>query len=489
MFAEWRLKRGVPAYLQLKDYLKEMILEGVLAPGVKLPSTRELSRLAGVSRNTVILAYQFLEDDGLIETVRGRGTFVTRITTGRGAGVTLHWPELLTDHAVLATELDIEKTEPRWQKGMISFKSIAPDPELFEAEEFKKAFLHRFALEGKKLLNYGYAQGYRDLLDYLRNYLKGKGVPMAGKDLLITNGFTEAFDITLTALTKPGARIICENPTHNTAIKIMRLHGLEITGVPMEEDGIDLKELEKALATGDAAAVFLVPSYHNPTGVVMSPEKRIALLKLLAAHRLPVIEDGFNEELRYSGSHVAPLAALAGRGNNVVYTGSFSKILFPGLRIGWVLADQKLLSSLESIKRSYNIHTSFLDQAILYEYLSSGRFERYLKNAGRVYKQKHKDAIELAGKYIPAKKIWGQGGLHIFIELEEKIDARQVLAACIKKNVLFMPGDIFYTDGGGGNTFRLGISRVNREDMEKGFKIIGAVITDNLNHRQGKING
>ena len=476
MFAEWRLKRGVPAYLQLKDYLKEMILEGVLAPGVKLPSTRELSRLARVSRNTVILAYQFLEDDGLIETVRGRGTFVTRITTGRGAGVTLHWPELLTDHAVLATELDIEKTEPRWQKGMISFKSIAPDPELFEAEEFKKAFLRRFALEGKKLLNYGYAQGYRDLLNYLRNYLKGKGVPMAGKDLLITNGFTEAFDITLTALTRPGVRIICENPTHNTAIKIMRLHGLEITGVRMEEDGIDLEELEKALAGGDAAAVFLIPSYHNPTGVVMSPEKRVALLKLLAAYRLPVIEDGFNEELRYSGSHVAPLAALAGRGNNIIYTGSFSKILFPGLRIGWVLADQELISYLESIKRSRNIHTSFLDQALLYEYLQSGRFERYLKNARRVYRERHKTAVELAKRYIPAKRIWGQGGLHVFIELPEELNARQVLAESLKRNVIFMPGDIFYTDGGGHNTFRLGISRVNRDQMEEGFKIIGEVI-------------
>jgi len=476
MFAELRLKKGVPAYLQLKDYLKEMILEGVLAPGVKLPATRELSRLAGVSRNTVILAYQYLEDDGLVKAVRGRGTFVTGVTTGRGDGVTLPWPELLTDYAVLATELDIEKTEPRWQKGMISFKSIAPDPELFEAEEFKKAFLRRFALEGKKLLNYGYAQGYRDLLNYLRNYLKGKGVPVDGKDLLITNGFTEAFDITLTALAKPGARIICENPTHNTAIKIMRLHRLEITGVRMEEDGIDLKELERVLAAGDAAAVFLIPSYHNPTGVVMSPEKRIALLKLVAAYRLPVIEDGFNEELRYSGSHVAPLAALAGRGNNVIYTGSFSKILFPGLRIGWILADRELISSLESIKRSRNIHTSFLDQAILYEYLQSGRFERYLKNARRVYRERHKTAVALAKKYIPAKRIWGQGGLHVFIELPKDLNARQVLAECLKRNVIFMPGDIFYTDGGGHNTFRLGISRVTKEQMEEGFRIIGDVI-------------
>lgn len=491
MFEEWRLKKGVPAYLQLKDYIKGMILEGVLTPGVKLPSTRELSRLAGVSRNTAILAYQYLEDDGLLQTVRGRGTFVTNVTTGRGVGVTLNWPELLTEKAKLATELDIEKKEQRWKEGMISFKSIAPDPDLFEADEFKKAFLRRFALEGKKLLNYGYAKGYRDLLDYLRHYLKGKGVPVAGKDLLITNGFTEAFDITLAALTRPGMRIICENPTHNTAVKIMRLHGLRITGVRMEEDGIDLAELEKALTRdnngdeGDAAGVFLIPSYHNPTGVVMSPEKRIALLKLLAAYRLPVIEDGFNEELRYTGSHVAPLAALAGSGNNLVYTGSFSKILFPGLRIGWILADRELISFLESIKRSRNIHTSFLDQAVLYEYLQSGRFERYLKSARRVYRQRHKNAVELAEKYIPAKRIWGRGGLHIFIELPEELEARQVLAGCLKRNVLFMPGDIFYTDGGGHNTFRLGISRVNNAQMEAGFKIIGEVIAG-MNETTGK---
>ena len=266
--------------------------------------------------------------------------------------------------------------------------------------------------------------------------------PDGREGLLITNGFTEAFDITLTALTKPGAQIICENPTHNTAIKIMRLHGLEVTGVPMEEDGLNLEELEKALAGGDAAAVFLIPSYHNPTGVVMSPEKRVAMLKLLAGYRVPVIEDGFNEELRYSGSHVAPLAALAGQGNNLIYTGSFSKILFPGLRIGWILADRELISCLESIKRSRNIHTSFLDQAILYEYLQSGRFERYLKNARRVYRERHEKAVELAEKYIPAKRIWGQGGLQSSSN-SGKSQRQAGTGGGLKRNVIFMPGDIF----------------------------------------------
>ena len=154
----------------------------------------------------------------------------------------------------------------------------------------------------------------------------------------------------------------------------------------------------------------------------------------------------------------------------------FLEDLFPGLRIGWVLADRELISYLESIKRSRNIHTSFLDQALLYEYLQSGRFERYLKNARRVYRERHKTAVELAKRYIPAKRIWGQGGLHVFIELPEELNARQVLAESLKRNVIFMPGDIFYTDGGGHNTFRLGISRVNRDQMEEGFKIIGEVI-------------
>ena len=127
----------------------------------------------------------------------------------------------------------------------------------------------------------------------------------------------------------------------------------------------------------------------------MPPAKRQAVLEVFAHHRVPIIEDGFNEELRYSGAHVAPLLALAGKGNNVVYIGSFSKILFPGLRLGWVVADRELIATLESIKRSMNIHTSFLDQALLYEYLKDGAFEKYLRRARKVYRQRHEAAIRL----------------------------------------------------------------------------------------------
>jgi DNA-binding transcriptional MocR family regulator len=478
MFNDFKAEPNRPVYLQLKDYLKDAILRGVWPAGSRLPATRELGSILGISRNTAILAYQYLEDDGFIYMVKGQGAFVAAVSVDKeeSAGLCLDWSSLVNDYTLQATEWDIEKKELKWEKGMISFKSIAPDPGLFEVEEFKRAFLKRFALEGEKLLNYGYAKGYRNLIQYITGYMKNKGVDSTGKDILITNGFTEGLHLVLTAITRPGDLIVTENPTHNTAIKMMRLAGLRIQGVPVREDGPDLAELKRVVGSEPVGCGFLIPSYHNPTGLVISAEKRQKIFEIFEQYRVPIIEDGFNEELRYSGTHLPPLMALAGAGNNVIYIGSFSKILFPGLRIGWIMGDRQLISYLESIKRNRNIHTSFLDQAVFFEYLQSGCFEHYLKKARKVYKERHQKAVELANRYIPARKIWGEGGLHILVELDSRFNAREVLARCYQRGVVFMPGDIFYTDGSGQNTFRLGISRVNPEEMEQGFKIIGDVI-------------
>lgn len=476
MFSNICLGDHRPLYLQIRDYIKRMILKGLLGQGQKLPSTRELCDTLGVSRNTVILAYEYLEDEGFVQIVRGRGTFVSDISIDYQSVWSMDWTPRLTPYADLANELDIVKHEAKWQKGMISFKSIAPDDNLFDLEDFKKAFLNRFSLEGEKLLNYGYAQGYKPLIDYLTHYMENKGVNIQGKSILITNGFTEGFDIALSALTRPGDHILCENPTHNTAIKIMKLHGLKIVGVDINEDGIDLNILKEALSNNSISMGFFIPSYHNPTGIVMSPEKRVEVLKIFGRYRVPIIEDGFNEELRYSGSHLSPLAALCGRGNSIIYIGSLSKVLFPGLRIGWILGDSELISRLESIKRSRNIHSSFLDQAILYEYLAAGNLEKYLKKARRIYREKYDYALECAKRYIPCQRVLGEGGLHIFIELEGNLNARKVLDKCIRENVIFMPGDIFYIHGKGANTFRLGFARSSLEEIEKGFKIIGNTV-------------
>lgn len=466
---------NTPIYLQLGYHIKSLILKGFINPHSKLPSTREISSILGISRNTAMMAYEYLEDEGFLYNKKNKGAFVSDIKISDAMVFNLDYSEKITDEAKLAEKLDIIKTEPKWKKGMISFKSISPDNELFDVEEFKRAFLYRLSDEGSKILNYGYAKGYDKLINYLMNYMEKKGVNIEGKDMLITNGFTEGFDIVLSTLTSKGDSILCENPTHNTALKIMKVHGLNILSVDINEEGINTDILKETLEKEDVKIAYLVPSYHNPTGIIMSPEKRIEVYNILRENKIPLIEDGFNEELRYSGAHVTPMVSLCGEGNSVIYIGSFSKILYPGLRIGWILGDKKLISTMESIKRSRNIHTSFLDQGILYEYLSNGYFEKYLKRIRKIYKEKYEFAIKCAEKYIPHEKILGQGGLHIFVKLK-KANARDLLELCYSEGVVFTPGDIFSNKDTEDKSFRLGFSRVSEEEIEKGFRIIGKYV-------------
>jgi DNA-binding transcriptional MocR family regulator len=170
---------------------------------------------------------------------------------------------------------------------------------------------------------------------------------------------------------------------------------------------------------------------------------------------------------------VAPLIAAAGGGNSVIYLGSFSKVLFPGLRVGWVLADQELIYYLESVKRAQTIHTSTLDQSILYQYLLGGNLEKYLKKARLEYKRKYELTLACCKEHIPYASLSGDGGLHLFVTFAEGFSTRELLAACHKQGVIFTAGDIFFTDGAGQNTMRLGFSRVADEDIRKGIGIIG----------------
>ena len=463
-----------PLYLQIENYIKSMIASNLLVSNGKLPATRELSKLLGVSRNSVITAYENLEEEGILYTVKGRGTFVSEVKSVNEEGWKVSWNKRANDYGKLAEKLDIVKSEIPWEKGLISFKSISPDGELFDMEEFKKAFLNRISIEGHKILNYGYAKGYKPLIEYLLKYMKAKGVDTIGKDIVITNGFTEGLEMLLTAYTKKGDKIICENPTHNTAIKIMKVQGLEVIGVTMTEEGIDTKELEEKLKDNDIKFGYLIPSYHNPTGIVMKGEKRYSVYNLFKKYNVPIIEDGFNEELLYNSAHVSPISALDNGGSGVIYIGSFSKILFPGIRVGWILADEKVIDVLESVKRCKNIHTSFLDQGILYEYLRSGSFERQIKKVRKVYKEKYEFAIECINKYISPTFIWGEGGLHIYIGIEG-VDSRQLLERCYNRGVIFTPGDIFAVDNSCKNTLRLGLSRLPLNDIKEGIKIIGEV--------------
>ncbi|WP_025721218.1 aminotransferase-like domain-containing protein [Paenibacillus sp. 1-18] len=485
MFQDFKLVSDRPVSIQVKEYVNRLIIKGVLQADQKLPSTREMSVLLKVSRNTVITAYEGLEDDGFTYAIPGKGSYVAAMVGqsdvdngGSDSSATweIDWKTRINEYAVSAVDLDMMKQGIRAQKGTISFTSIAPDEQLFDLGDVRRAFMDRMAIEGQVLLNYGYAKGYKPLIDYLMHYMENKGVDISGKDMLITGGFTEGFDIVLSALRPSGRRgaAICENPTHYTAIKNLKLQGFEITGIPMERDGIDVERLEAVLQTDSFDLAYLTPSYHNPTGIVMSPAKRSAVMKLMTRYQIPIIEDGFNEELRYSGAHVAPLIASAGHGNGVIYIGSFSKVLFPGLRVGWVLGDRALIDTLESIKRARTIHTSTIDQSILYQYMLNGNFDKHVKKARTEYKRKYELTKACCEAHLPETQVSGDGGLHLFLTFPAGVNTRQLLEDCTEQGVIFTPGDRFFIqEGEGTNTLRLGFSRVTDENIERGIQIIG----------------
>ena len=479
LFSDLTINDKEPIYIQIKNYLEEMISKGLLPHNSKLPSTRELSSILKVSRNSIVLAYEELKSEGIIYSLSGRGTFVNSENIIHNSHWQIDYEHFENDYMKTTNDMDIMKSEVRWKSGQISFKSIAPDGELFDMEELKKSFLNRFNLEGHKLLNYGYAQGYKPLIDYLHKYRNKKGVDTTHKDILMVNGFTEGLNLVISTLTNHGDYILCENPTHNTSIKIMKSHGVNIIPMNMNEKGLDFDDLDKKLKKYKNKIKFsyITPSYHNPTGMVMSPENRYKFYNLMKKNNIPIIEDGFNEELLYSASHIFPICSLDNNSNGVIYIGSFSKILFPGLRIGWLLGDKKLINRLESVKRATTIHVSFLDQGILYDYLQNGAFEKYIKKTRKYYGDKFNFAKKCVEKYINCEHSLGDGGLHLFLIFKD-LDTRKLLDECYKKDVIFMPGDLFYIDDRGENTLRLGLSRLSEEDIEKGIKIIGETIEE-----------
>ena len=475
IFSTLKINKNEPIYVQLKNHILNGIENGTINKHSKLPSTREVSKFLKISRNSVISAYEELESKGIIITKRGVGSFIIVECEKNNLEFNIDYNSKVNNYGNTLRNLDIIKSELPSKKNMISFKSIAPESHLFNLDDFKRSLLDAWSYENINLLNYGYAKGYKPLLDYLSQYMIDKRVDMTNKDILITNGFTEAFDIILSTLTNPRDVIVCEEPTHNTALKMMKSYGLNIVQVKMDTEGLVLSHLEDALKEHKPKFGYLIPSYNNPTGIVTKTERRNEIYKLFMEYEVPIIEDGFNEELLYTSSPIDPIASLCGNGNGVIYIGSLSKILFPGLRIGWITADKNLIDILESVKRGRNIHSSFLDQSVLYYYMKSGAFKRYLKNVRKYYRDKFTLVTEMIDKYIPYESLTGEGGLHVFIELEKNLNSRELLNLCYKDGVTFMPGDIFYDNNNksGLNTFRIGFGRVSDDDIQTGIKIIG----------------
>lgn len=240
--------------------------------------------------------------------------------------------------------------------------------------------------EGSVLLAYGYTRGYEPFRAFVRDYLVGKGLRMDGQEILITNGFRQAAGLVVETLVSPGDAVAVEAPTYNGFLGILRARGARALPVDCDGEGVRLADLARALDAG-ARLVYLIPTYHNPTGRNMSLQRRQEVLALCRARGVPLLEDGFNEELRFRGECHPAIKALAGS-EDVIYAGSFSKVLFPGLRVGWVAAPAALTRYLVHEKYNQDIHTPPLLQAALRQYCLDGSLDRHIKRVRGLYRER-----------------------------------------------------------------------------------------------------
>jgi len=489
---------SVPLYQQIRDQMRQLISNGALPLGERLPPSRELAQRLGVHRTTVANAYAELTADGLIEGHVGRGTFVaqgvappkpalppTRFSATLANGYL--WQMLFAD-APADDPLDAlvrDHAEVAADPRLISFTTARPAEELFPVEDFRRATSEVLRREGRALLQLGPSDGYPPLKEFLRGELRREGITAGDRELLITNGCQQALDLVRKVFLRPGDVVAMENPVYPGAIQTFTTLGLKCLGVPVDENGLNLDVLESVLAQQPVRLLLVTPSFQNPTGTTLSLDGRKRLLALAARHQMPVVEDNIYAALRFRGRDLPSLKALDTHGL-VIHLNSFSKVCFPGLRVGWVAASAPVIERLRIAKQATDLHTDQLAQAALAEFGRRGLLAKLTKKARRLYRTRLERLEAALAAHFPEEVTWvrPEGGMSVWVLLPPGLDAAALLFKARERRVLFAPGRFFYFQAVAPNTLRLGFSGVHEKKIPQGIEILGHLLKNELRQRR-----
>ena len=459
-----------PLYRQLSEQIAHQIRRGLLARGERLPATRELAGLLGLNRTTVSAAYEILESEGLISGQVGRGSFVTG---GAGSAGGVDWNGLLERG-------DTSPAGPNggWSKDVISFAVSRPSRDLFPLDEFRATcgtVLARGDLAD--ILQLGSPGGYEPLRRYLMEEARRQEVAGPGDDLLITNGCQQALDLIGRVLLKPGDTVAVEDPLYTGLKNLLTGMGTQLCGVPVGADGMDAAQLERVLERDKPRFLVVTSNFQNPTGASLPLAARKALLDAARRASVPVIENDAYGELRYSGEPLPALKQLDDGGGTVLLR-SFSKVSFPGLRVGWALGPKPLIDRLRHAKEAADLHTDQLSQAVLLEFAESGRLEAHRTRMRQAGSERLAATLESCAKYLPAGTRWTrpEGGMNVWVRLPEPLDAGELLARAQRAGVAYMPGRYFAVSRLEPGALRLSFAGLAPEQIRAGLAILGRTV-------------
>lgn len=474
-------ENSIPLYQQIESFLRREITSGGLPPDTRLPATRQLAQSLGVNRITVANAYADLEAHGLVYTRLGAGTFVARsfgdVQTDYAKSETIeHWPswQQMLWHTVRLpaqeerNRLSALAPEP---EDLISFAGGVGAPELIPADDFRKALADVLRRDNINALGYGDRAGYLPLRATIAHILADQGILTQADHILVTTGSQQALSLTASLLLRPGDRVLVESPTYPSMIDVFYSLGVEIVGIPVDENGMQIDRVEVELSTAKPTLIYTIPTYQNPTGTIMNGARRRQLLTLAAQYDVPILEDEFVGDLHYDGHSQPALKALDQEGR-VIYSGTFSKMLMPGLRLGYIVADGPIYDRLVEWKTVTDLGTSDLIQRALEAYITVGRYQSHLHRACRIYRQRRDIMLAALEKYMPLDCHWQppHGGLFIWLQLPEGLSTNELYPIALEEKVKFLAGSVCYPGEKSYRHMRLNFTMHPPHQIEEGVR-------------------
>ncbi|MWN05607.1 PLP-dependent aminotransferase family protein [Gilliamella sp. Pas-s95] len=365
------------------------------------------------------------------------------------------------------------------QPDVISFAGGLPSPNTFPIQEIKDAFNHIItADEMSGSLQYGPTEGYAPLRIWLAEYLSRRDhTNVKPNQVLIVTGSQQALDLIGKALIDKGSKVLVETPTYLGGLQSFTQYEPEYISLESDEKGIIPEKLNDKTAS-DANFMYIIPNFQNPTGRRLSLERRQQLAEKAIRNNLTLVEDDPYGELDYQGHRLPSLYKLAPE--NTIYLGSFSKILAPGLRLGYIVANEKLINKLVQLKQAADLHTPSLTQRIAYHVIKDGFLDNHIPTIRKLYGHRCQAMLKALQKYMPTTVTWNkpEGGMFIWIELPKNINATELLSEAIQHKVAFVPGETFFANAIRTNCMRLAFVTVPEEKIEQGIKILANLITN-----------
>ena len=473
-----------PQYQRIAGVIRARIAAGDVRPGERVPAIRALAAELHVGRHTIEEAYAELMAEGLLETRVGQGTFVAvpleHVRPAPNADwVSGHREPIVTREAISAHQVLREALRPDRAPDQISFILGAPAADLFPVGELQRALNATLREEGASALGYEPTEGFAPLRVALARHLLGLGIPAAPDEIIITSGAQQAIDLALRALTRPGDYIAAESPAYLGILDACEANGVRLIGVPLDEDGMEVARLEPVLARYQPRLLVTIPNSHNPTGISMSLERRRQLLALAAEHRLPVMEEDAYGELRYGGMPLPRLRALPG-GEEVIYVSSFSKVMVPGLRLGYMVAQGDIHRRLLFIKQASDRASGSLVQRALARCLESRRLRSYLRSVSHRCRERRDAMLAALTAHLPPGARWTvpDGGLYLWIRLPEGVSARVLYGAALARGVVVAPGGAYFPEGGDHPYIALNFAAQPPDRIEEGIRRLGLALRE-----------